>query len=287
MAQPEAGHFTITPTAGVSSCTVTNHPEIDFASYLLVHTGGNYDERHFYSFQLAGNDKCVTGWSAGLDFGYQISDRVGLSAGAYYSRQGMKFEDIDYDCLPGQCACVYVLNENTATFNLDDRLPAHTHHTELGDITLALGYLNVPVTVKYYVLKGLAVNAGFQWGYCISKKLSYSGKAFDESFENGGDGELVFRQTIITDDGLTSEMIIGPQNGKTTDVMIKNNQFSVPVGLSYEYNGFVMEFRYCHYLNDAWNSKEVNQNNTAESVCSNSRNQVLTLSLGYRFDLGK
>lgn len=57
MAQPEAGHFTITPTAGVSSCTVTNHPEIDFVSYLQVHTGGKYIDAIQHTTELNEIDK--------------------------------------------------------------------------------------------------------------------------------------------------------------------------------------------------------------------------------------
>lgn len=73
------------------------------------------------------------GFVGGLEATYQVTDMIGISAGALYSQQGGKEESV-------------------------------THQVD---------YLNVPVLANVYVLPGLAVKLGLQPGFKLSEKHSY------------------------------------------------------------------------------------------------------------------
>ena len=79
-----------------------------------------------------------------------------------------------------------------------------------------LTYLNVPILANYYVAPGLAIKAGVQPGFLLSRKWkgeeNIDGKwvKFDES---GTDG-------------------------------LKKFDLSIPIGLSYEISDFVIDARY-------------------------------------------
>ncbi len=60
--------------------------------------------------------------------------------------------------------------------------------------------------------------------------------------------------------------------GGTHDVKAKSVDFSIPVGLSYEYNNFQLDARY------KWGLTKVFEN-------SKTKNSVFQITLGYKFDL--
>ncbi len=102
-----------------------------------------------------------------------------------------------------------------------------------------LDYINVPVLVNFYVAKGLAVKAGFQPGFKVSSKVTGS-KA-----------------------GVTV----------TADVdNVKSVNFSIPVGISYEYQNVCLDARY-------------NAGVTELSSKGDAKGQVFQLTLGYKFAL--
>jgi len=72
------------------------------------------------------NQKYKVGIAAGAEFGYDISEQFGLSAGLIYAIQGSKTKGAD---------------NNT---NVD--------------------YLNIPILANYYIIPGLAIKAGPQIG---------------------------------------------------------------------------------------------------------------------------
>ena len=69
------------------------------------------------------------GFAAGAELQYQATDKVGLAVGALYSAQGYKYNHI----------------------------------------TWTPGYINIPVTLNYYVAQGLALKAGIQPGFMVAK----------------------------------------------------------------------------------------------------------------------
>lgn len=79
--------------------------------------------------------------------------------------------------------------------------------------TNKLDYINVPIMANVYVTKGLAVKLGVQPGFNVSS----SNKQEVNTFAGSG--------------------------SSTFDVKAKSVDFSIPVGLSYEYNNFQLDAR--------------------------------------------
>ena len=141
------------------------------------------------------------GLAAGAEFEYQVTDMISVSAGALYSMQGCKYDDV----------------------------------------TVKLDYINVPILANVYVAKGFAVKLGLQPSFKVNYKYSVDGDSFD--------GEKW-----------------GPKaNGV---------DLSIPVGVSYEYQNFVLDGRYNFGVTKAFDSK-----------AEKSKNSVFQITLGYKFDL--
>jgi|TARA_R100000479_G_scaffold33554_2_gene13879 hypothetical protein len=83
-----------------------------------------------------------TGFVAGAFLGAKFSDKVGFQADLLYSQQGAEFEGNQFD----------------------------------------LNYVNVPVVVKFYVFKGLHVQAGPQFGFLVDdNSQSLFGEIFNDA----------------------------------------------------------------------------------------------------------
>ena len=108
--------------------------------------------------------------------------------------------------------------------------------------TYKLDYINVPIMANVYVTKGLAVKLGVQPGFLISSTT----KAEANTFLGTG--------------------------SSTNDIKAKSVDFSIPVGISYEYNNFQLDARY------NWGLTKVFENYKA-------KNSVFQITLGYKFDL--
>lgn len=104
-----------------------------------------------------------------------------------------------------------------------------------GDGKDKLDYLNIPILANYYVMKGLAIKAGIQPGFLMSAK--------DE------DGDS------FKDDCNTFDL-------------------SIPLGVSYEYQNFVIDARYNLGLT------KINKNGD-----KSRKNSVFMFTLGYKFAL--
>ena len=100
-----------------------------------------------------------------------------------------------------------------------------------GDDSDKLEYLNVPVLVNYYVAPGFAIKAGAQAGFLMKAKS----------------GDYDFKDAC------------------------KKVDFSIPVGLSYEFSDFVIDARYNFGLTKIFDDADVK--------CKNS---VIMLTLGYK-----
>ena len=103
------------------------------------------------------------------------------------------------------------------------------------NINVNLDYINIPILAQYYPIKGLAIKAGVQPAFNVRHKL-------------GGDASG-------TIDGVNSF------------------NFSIPVGLSYEYQNFVLDARYNIGVTKIY--KDTDQ----------GRNSTISISLGYKFAL--
>lgn len=108
------------------------------------------------------------------------------------------------------------------------------------DLTNKLDYINIPIIANVYVAKGLAVKLGVQPGFNIRNKTT------------GSLGDLA-KDTY-------------------KDSEVGSFDFSIPMGVSYEYHSFVVDARY------NWGLTNVTKN-------MNHKNSVFQFTLGYKFKL--
>lgn len=109
-----------------------------------------------------------------------------------------------------------------------------------GTVTFKLDYINVPILANVYVAKGLAVKLGVQPGFLVNDQMKI--KAMGHS---------------VTKDLPSSAGV------KTFD-------FSIPVGVSYEYKNVQLDARY------NWGLTNVAKDGDA-------KNSVFQFTLGYKF----
>lgn len=147
------------------------------------------------------------GIAAGGEFGYLMNEQFGVTAGALVSMQGC---NLDYD----------------------------GYDTAYSSFT----YLNVPVLANYYIIPGLAVKAGIQPGFLLSRKskFEYSGHESENTDKDGFN---------------------------TLDL-------SIPIGASYEFGDFVIDARYNLGLSCIYNSDYDGDDKPKHSV--------IMLTLGYK-----
>ena len=158
-------------------------------------------------------NKMKLGLVAGAEFGYNINDMFAVTAGALVSLQGSKFDDNSYQ----------------------------------KDVTTNLTYLNVPILANVYIAPGLAIKAGVQPGFLLSRKTK-----LDELIGSGTWTSVEHTST----DGL------------------KKVDFSIPLGLSYEISDFVIDARY-----------NLGLTNINDTDSYKSKNSVIMLTLGYKIPL--
>ena len=102
--------------------------------------------------------------------------------------------------------------------------------------TQKLDFINIPITANFYVAKGFALKAGVQFGFLVNAEI--------EDLDN-------------------------------KDVFKKFN-FSIPVGVSYEYADFVLDARY------KFATTTLNKNSGSFNEW---RSDLFQITLGYKFGL--
>ena len=108
------------------------------------------------------------------------------------------------------------------------------------DVKYNMDYITVPIVANFYVLKGFALKAGIQPGYNVSSKMKSGGKEADF-----GDS-------------------------------VKKFDFSIPLGLWYEFHNFVIDARYAFGFTKMFDTKKINLD---------SKNLTFQLTLGYKIPL--
>ena len=177
-AQNEVGQISIKPTVGLNFASMTK-----------------YDD-----------SKTRTGLNIGLEAEYGVAQNFSVTAGLFYSQQGVKFNDINLD--------VDWFDLNTGELG---------GYSFKGKATYKLDYINIPIMAQYYVAKGFALKAGIQPGFNALKKINLDGTLYQGGVQ-GGNPRSVDESYKL--DG------------------IKSFQFAIPVGLSYEYKNIVLDARY-------------------------------------------
>lgn len=107
------------------------------------------------------------------------------------------------------------------------------------DATLKLDYINIPILANIYVVKGLALKCGIQPGFKVNSKAKAKTVGASAEFDLPG---------------------------------AKSVDFSIPVGVSYEYANVQLDARY-------------NWGLTKVSTIVDSKNSVFQITLGYKFKM--
>ena len=110
-------------------------------------------------------------------------------------------------------------------------------------IKFNIDYINLPILANFYVAPGLAIKAGIQPAFKVKAKASGSVKYNGQSASD-------------------SESLPG----------VKGFDFAIPVGLSYEISGFVLDARYNWGLTKVYDGLDC-------------RNSVFMLTIGYKIPL--
>ncbi len=106
--------------------------------------------------------------------------------------------------------------------------------------SISMTYINVPIMANYYVAPGLAIKAGVQLGFLVSQKTK--------------------NKTTLGD----------VENSDSEG--FKKFDFTIPLGLSYEFSDFVIDARYNLGLTKVFDNGK----------CKNS---VIMLTIGYKIPL--
>ena len=121
------------------------------------------------------------------------------------------------------------------------------------DVTMKLDYINVPILINFHVVKGLALKVGVQPGFLINDKA------------------IVERNGVSVEFGIEKLIQNTPQY---SNVKLQNFDFSIPIGVSYEFSNVMLDARYCpglvKILSDA---------------PSSDRHIVFQFTAGYKFAL--
>ena len=118
-------------------------------------------------------------------------------------------------------------------------------------MTVKMDYINIPILANVYVVKGLAVKLGIQPGFNVNSEASIKGSGYSVE-------------------------------GKLSDYT-KTFDFSIPVGVSYEFNNIVLDARYNWGLTKwADNSKYAS---ALGDVKVDSKHSVFQFTVGYKFAL--
>lgn len=160
----------------------------------------------------AKDSKFKAGLVAGLEGQYQINNWFALSAGLLYTQEGTKIKDSELK------------------FNLE--------------------YLNIPVMAKFYVAKGLSLNAGLQLGFMTKGKLK--GYGYNDDIKS----------------------------------ICNKADFSIPLSIAYEFtNGLSFEARYTGGLTNVIKEETIKAAGLSYKWEKDNKNEVFMLTVGYKFEL--
>ena len=152
------------------------------------------------TYDSTGKDrKTRVGVVFGVEGEYYVNDWFGVALGMNYAQQGWKWK---------------YSNGNKTTAKAD--------------------YFNVPITANFYVLPGLALKTGAQFGFLMNAK----------------------------DDGVDMKS------------QCKKFNFSIPVGLSYEYMNVVLDARY-----------NISTTKINKDGSDKWRSDLIQITVGYKFEL--
>ena len=161
-----------------------------------------------------------TSFNAGLVAEFPISDRFSIQPEVFYSGQGFDIREIDQDNV----------------FDTDE------------NVEYQLDYIQVPILAKLYLVEGLSIEVGPQFGFKINEEID------SQPNSDGGDVDI-----------------------DNEDSSVKDFETSIAGGLSYKFtNGFFISGRYTYGLTNLFDDDSI-----FEGV--DARNAVAQVGIGFMF----
>jgi hypothetical protein len=170
----------------------------------------------------AKDTKVKTGFTAGVLAEFKFGN-IAIQPEILYSQQGAKSEIIYYNGDPDSSDGII-------------------------EYTAKLGYINVPVALKYYIIEGLSLQAGPQIGFLISAKEKGDATANGESLSVEVDAKDIYEKIDFSIfGGIGYDLPIGVffqarynaglaninKDPKAPDAKLTNNVFSFSVGYKF------------------------------------------------------
>ena len=128
--------------------------------------------------------------------------------------------------------------------------------TVFHDSYFNLGYVDVPLLAHVYISKGLAFSLGFQPSF-LTKATAH---AEMQDYETDGKGGIKYDKNEVSEGSAKH--------------WYKKTAFAIAVGISYEYENVMLMARYNIGLSKVYNHD-----------LSDSKNKIITVSVGYKFNL--
>ncbi len=180
-------------------------------------------------------DKSVNvGFHGGVEFEYQVKKWLGLAAGLDYTRQGIGWE--------------------TNKVKIDGIKYENFNNS------IDLGYINLPIVANFYVVKGLALKTGLQFGFLTDAHQRYDVRTTDKKNHIKIEDLTKFSQNIYED--------------------CNKVDLAIPVGISYEFkHHFTIDARYNIGLLKV-NKDEFDYDET-------HRNGSFQMTFGWKFRVGR
>ncbi len=119
--------------------------------------------------------------------------------------------------------------------------------------TLKLDYVNIPILANVYVAKGLAVKLGIQPAFKVNSKLTAQAGSAEASMK--------------------------------ADDFVNSFDFSIPVGVSYEYSNFILDARYNWGLTNWYDTDKIKSVLGEDGEPDGSKHSVFQITVGYKFNL--
>nr|WP_321228105.1 porin family protein [uncultured Psychroserpens sp.] len=167
-----------------------------------------------------GDNKSRTSFNVGLVAEIPLSERISFQPELLYSGQGFDLKEQDQDNV----------------FDTDD------------NIEYQLDYIQVPLLIKAYLVKGLSVEAGPQFGFKINEEIDFQPNS------DGGDLDI-----------------------NRDDSYVKNFDTSLALGSSYKFDGgFFVNARYTLGLTNIFKEDTILENVDA-------KNNVWQFGIGFMF----
>lgn len=222
---------------------------------------------------VAMQDTFTLGVNLGVAFGYNFTDKLGVSLGLFYSSQGQKYKDY-----------TWVISNELITLHR----------------SVSLDYLKIPLqfnfvseynqSYTYYLSAG--IYAGFLVNYIDELKLTgrdgsatliatgdkYSVTTTGNLIANGGNPTLISHPYYTTDFGAVAE--VGLQ-------FRLSDKVSLPIGVSYQFGFVNVKNKDSKFTQNAGTSYLYWQNsyNNSPNATIDYRNYLLGIKIGLKFNL--